>query len=177
MTVLGAAIRTWAESLILGSSGTTKTMASGRFKPAGMQSRDNTEHHVAERAVAVIVGIGRASVPINQFDGFAFKSHPVAVRVTYARTNAGGEMAESLNGEQNGSGEIDEIEARANADALDIETVLRWHENAMVSPAMVNISEGEYTIDRDTSAEVVTLTCLFGVEVIETISTVGTYAT
>lgn len=118
------------ENLLLGSTGTTRTIASGQFHLNSPDVQDLAS--TAERRVNVVIGPGRnlpGTTP-NELDSLKLVEHPVTVTVEYARTTAGGDQTESVAfGEQQGAGTDDAIDDRIALDQHVIEAVLAWYEN------------------------------------------------
>ena len=137
----GAGLRTWAENLILGSTGTTRTMTAGRFHLESADvAQDGGPVNSCERAIHVRVKGRNTLDGVNTIDSSGLYTHEMTVRVSYALTNAGGDAAETVT-EQSGAGTVDAINDRATTDQHDIDMVLFWHENAAgTSPAVVNIT-------------------------------------
>jgi hypothetical protein len=132
---MSIAIRSHYEGLALGTSGTTYTITSGRFH---LRSPDRAAEagyaSSAERAFEVRVDpLGHLDPP-NVLDGFSFDRYRVTIRVTYALTNAGGDLTDTL-AEQDGAGTLDAITDRWATDVHDLRTVVEWHENQLTSPA------------------------------------------
>jgi hypothetical protein len=134
----GRPLRQWAENLLLGTAGTDRTIAAGRF---ALESPDGqVPHHSAERRVRVTVSPGTPDGPVNNQDGQILRNHTLTVRVTYAVTHAGGDLAE-LVGEQDGAGTVEAIEDRMATDAHDVEAALMWGPNAAgLDPQIVNVT-------------------------------------
>jgi hypothetical protein len=151
----GRPLRQWAENLLLGTTGSDRTIAAGRF---ALESPDGqVPHNTAERRVRVTVTPGAAHVPVNTLDGQVLRDHRLTVRITYAVTHAGGDLAE-LVGEQSGAGTLEAIEDRMATDQHDVEQCLLWGPNAGgVDPAIVNVVPGEPASDVDEDRAVLTL--------------------
>jgi hypothetical protein len=120
------AIRGHIEALLCDGAGSTRTLAVGRFarRVDALADPANT----AERRVEVRVGAGRPDGTPNPLDEFVYMTHPLAVEVSYARTQGGDDLAEGLT-PQDGPGADDALRDRADADAQDIAAVLEWHGN------------------------------------------------
>jgi hypothetical protein len=138
-------IRQGLEALLLGTSGTTKTMAAGRFHLAS-PDRALEDHPVAsaERAVRVVLRPGRDIRPANGCDNFVLREHRVLVRIAYVVTHAGGDAAEAA-GEQSGAGTLDAVMDRVTTDQHDVESVLCWLPNAtsITTPAVFGCQRTE----------------------------------
>lgn len=136
----GAVIRQRVEALLTGESGTTRTLAAGRFhRRAPDRSLAQTARDTAERAVEVVLGVGRPLDGLNTLDSPLLVEHRLTVRVAYLVTHAGGDAGETLH-EQSGAGTLDAVRDRALTDAFDIVNVLCWHENrAGTDPTLVAI--------------------------------------
>lgn len=129
----GTTLRLALEALLAGESGSTRTMSSARFHRCPADT-DAPPAHSAERAVRVYIRPGTYVHPHNTRDPHCLKRHRVTVRVWYALTHAGGDLAEGLT-EQHGPGTLDAVSDRATTDEHDIATVLTWGENtAGLSP-------------------------------------------
>jgi hypothetical protein len=135
----GRALRQRIEALLLGSAGTSRVLEPGRFHlRAPDRTLDGHPLHSSERAVEVVLEPGTPLVPINTLDTTGFYRHRLTVRVRYALTRAGGDLAEGL-GEQVGSATLDDVRDRAVTDAADIYRVLTYHENrAGTDPAILS---------------------------------------
>ena len=136
-----ASLRQHYERLITGETGTTRTLTSGRFVRRAPDG--GIEQHPAssaERHIEVILGPPAETPPgVNPLDGFGFFTQRLTVRVSYLLTHAGGDLTEAL-GEQDGAGTWDVIRDRAITDALDLQTVLSWHENRSgTDPVIVQV--------------------------------------
>lgn len=122
----GTPLRLHLEGLALGTRGTTRVMAPGRFHLRTNEFGDPANR--AERQLDVLLGPGRDDGPQNPCDEFAFKVHRVTIRVLYARTQGGDALAEGLT-EQDGPGTDDVLRDRAATDGEDLAAVLTWYEN------------------------------------------------
>jgi hypothetical protein len=135
-------LRTTIESLLLGTAGTTRTMASGRFRlraPDG--ALEDHPANAAERTVEVVISPAEHPFGWNGLDGFVIQQSAMTVRVGYLYTNAGGDQAEALT-EQSGAATLDVIRDRAATDAHAIDVVLQWHENySGTDPAIISINK------------------------------------
>jgi hypothetical protein len=170
----GSVLRTWAENLLLGASGTTRTLASGRFHLEAADSPDAHPADSVERAVKVSVRPGTNLVPVNPYDNLVYRRHRVVIRVSYALTHAGGDAAETLT-EQSGAGTLDAVHDRAATDAHDIETVLVWHENrGGTDPAIVRVLPPDGDLALDVRGDRAVLELAYTVDVQATVP--GSYA-
>ncbi len=173
-------LRAWAEALLCGETGSTRTLTAGRFHratPAGDLESHPTDS--AERAIDIVLGGPRYPDGLNGIDGFVLAEHTLTVRVSYALTNAGDDGTEATS-EQDGSGTLNAIQDRAASDEFDIAMTLQWHANqAGVDPAILNMVPGESTTT--TEAQRVVLNIPFTISVWATVpgrsSAVEGYAT
>lgn len=137
----GTVLRQRIEALICGETGTTRTMAASRFHRRAPGSMDPPADS-SERAIEVEIGPphdlpGQVNNPL---DGHALYEHDVTIRVHYALTHAGGDLAEGLT-EQHGPGTWDAVRDRATTDAHDLYAVLAWHENhAGTDPVIIDLA-------------------------------------
>jgi hypothetical protein len=169
----GSAIRQRIEALILGTAGTTHVMEAGRFHLEAPDAPGFDAHplHSAERAVRVGVRPGTNIRLCNPFDGFVLRRHRVLVRVSYALTHAGGDLAETVT-EQSGPATLEAVEDRATTDAHDIERVLVWPENrAGVSPTVYAIQPIQIEPTFDVQEDRVVMELPFWVDVQAALST------
>jgi hypothetical protein len=134
------ALRTTIEALLLGTAGSTRTMAADRFHlraPDG--ALEDHPSNAAERTIEVVID---SPVPLDGFNGLdssVLYVQRMTIRIRYLMTGAGGDMTEGLT-EQSGGATIDLIRDRANTDAHAINVVLNWHENySGTDPRIVNI--------------------------------------
>ncbi len=120
------AIREYIETLLCDGAGTNRTLNIGLFTrhtpDAALDQSD-----AAERRVTVVVFKAPGGL-YNNVDGFKLQPISVTVRVTYAITNAGGDMTDGQT-PQHGAGTLDEVMSRAPSDSTEIERVLTWGEN------------------------------------------------
>ncbi len=124
-----ASVRTALEALLAGESGSTRTLAAGRFHRCDAAGTlDQHPVDSIERAFEVVISAGLPHDGVNAFDPFQIRDHKVTIRVGYAVTNAGGDAVEAVS-EQDGAGTLRAIQDRAQTDALDITTVLSWPDN------------------------------------------------
>lgn len=124
-----ASVRTHLESLVLGTAGTTRVM-DGRFQKCAPDCTPET--HPAdscERRFQWVIPAPSPLHPINPLSGRKWLVHKTVLRIAYARTNAGGDAAESVQPEQDGPGTLDAIRDRITTDATDLESVLVYHLN------------------------------------------------
>lgn len=167
MASYGRALRQHLESLLLGTAGTYRTLAVGRFHLRAADG-DLEAHplHSAERALEVRVEPGEPLVPINGLDTHALYRHRLVIRVRYAYTRAGGDLVEGLT-EQHGSGTLDDVRDRAATDTADIYRVLTYHENhAGTDPAIIAIvPEGAPAGVDDDGDEIAVLELAFTLDV------------
>lgn len=134
-------LRTTVEALILGTAGTTRTMAAGRFRLSAPDGDvDDDPRFVADRTFKVVLDSPEPLDGFNSLDTFVMYRQRMTVRITYLVTHAGGDLVESVSQGNSGSGEIDDIRDRSNTDAHDLNVVLGWHENyAGTDPRIVTI--------------------------------------
>jgi hypothetical protein len=155
----GRPLRQWAENLLLGTAGSDRTIAAGRFhlESPDAPAFDGPPTHSAERAVKVTVRPGSPNVPVNTLDNLVLRDHALTVRITYALTHAGGNLAESVD-EQGGAGTLEAVEDRAGTDQHDVEAVLMWGPNAAgTDPVIVNVTPGAPTFEAEDDRAVLTL--------------------
>jgi hypothetical protein len=151
----GAPLRQRIEALVAGEYGNTRTITSGRFhrKAPDARTLEQHPHSACERAFEVIIGRRKPIAPVNPLHSTAIYEHPLTIRVAYALTDAGGDLAETLV-EQDGPGTIEAARDRADTDAHDIAAVVCWYENyAGLTPDVFDIHETddghEETLDDD----------------------------
>lgn len=171
----GTTLRAALEALIAGESGSTRTMSASRFHRRSPDRPETPALDSSERAFEVVLEPGTLVHPHNTRDSHALYRHDLAVRVHYALTHAGGDLAEGLT-EQHGPGTLDAIRDRAVTDVHDLVTLLTWGENTSgLSPAIVSlVSEGKPTMTVSPSRAV--LEVPFALLVWAQNTTVGTYA-
>jgi hypothetical protein len=161
-------IRARAEALLTGETGTTRTLASGRFTRHADAFRDGADAgtNAAERRFKVRVGQPRDHIEVNTADGIRFEELTLTVQITYALTDAGDDIAEGT-GEQDGAGTMEAIEDRATVDANDVFYVLDWHVNwTSLSDSVTVIwckRDGAAVLDVPDGATVATLSVPFNV--------------
>jgi hypothetical protein len=138
---MSISLRSTIESLLLGTSGTTRTMDANRFHLHAPDSDlDTHPSNAAERTIEVVLDPAEPLDGFNGCDSFVMYRQRLAVRVRYLYTRAGGDMAEGIT-EQSGPATLDVIRDRANTDAHAINVVLQWHENyAGTDPRIVTIN-------------------------------------
>jgi hypothetical protein len=137
------ALRSTIEALLLGTSGTTRTMDAGRFHLAAPDGAAIEDHpsNAAERTIRVILGMPVAKDGWNSLDPRVTNDVRCTIQVRYLYTGAGGDGTEALS-EQDGSGTIDAIRDRAMTDAHAIQRVLNWHENySNTDPRIISITQ------------------------------------
>lgn len=170
-------LQTRIEALLLGTTGTGRTMQTDRFHLSSDDGQDYAS--AAERRVTVEIGPRReiAGAPHNPLAGYVLGEHTVTVAVEYSRTRAGGDLAERL-GEQGNPGTDEAIRNRMNSDQHDIEMVLGWYQNwASLDPDLFNLKPSPGTPPRiELKGQVARMTLSFVAWVQATSATPGTYS-
>lgn len=171
----GNSLRLWLEGLALGTLGSGYSIVADRFH---LLSPDKTiETHPSdsiERAIEIAIVSGSDLSPRNHYDGFVLRRYRVAVRVGYAYTKAGGDLAEGLT-EQHGEATLNAIQDRAESDHLDLMRVFADPNNRGASePSIFAIlSEDEYELTEGTDRCVLN----FELEIHARVSTTSAQAT
>jgi len=130
-------IREHVSALILGTTGSTYTIAPERFHAKAPDvALERHPVHSAERAFEVVVRRDRYAITPNFLDQETFEAFRVVVRIAYVLSNSGGDLLEGYY-EQLGPALLDNIGDRIDTDAGDIARVLGWHENKSTTPATI----------------------------------------
>jgi hypothetical protein len=171
----GTTLRQALEALLCGESGTTRVLTAGRFHRRS-PDRPDPPADSSERAVEIELSPGTPTHVLNNIDSYALFDHRLVVRVFYALTLAGGDLAEGLT-EQTGPGTWDAIRDRAMQDAHDVGIVLGWGENvAGLSPAIVQMLPAGGPSGPVARGNVAVLELPFSLQVWARNDTVGHYA-
>lgn len=170
-------LRQRVEALLLGTYGTGRTMQAGRFHLNAPDDQDYAS--TAERRVNVTVGPRKriGDLTPNPLDGYVLYEHPVTVVIEYARTHAGGDLAERL-GEQGNPGTDEAIMDRMTSDQHDVEMVLGWYANwSGLDPDLFNLKADPGSASKtDMRGQVAKLTLNYVAWVQATSATPGTYS-
>lgn len=145
-------IRQRIENILIGDfipADTRFSISSGRFKlhDKDTGSIEMNYDSVAERKIQVLCGpIGEID-SVNHMDGFGLYEFDLTVKVSYFLTNSGDDMPEGST-EIEGTGYIEDINDRANADSLDIKRCVTWYENyGGLTPDVFSIVDKSFTME------------------------------
>lgn len=111
------------------------------------QSPDSIPASIAERAIRLTLGAPIPKETVNGYDTYGLYNSKLKVYVTYAYTNAGGDMSEGLS-PQHGSATQEDLQDRWAADSHAIHAALEWHENhADLTPFVMSVQLKEIESD------------------------------